>query len=616
MKCLEDRFSILAEKDLNKKIKNYDKKELIELADKIREFLINSVSKTGGHLSSNLGIVELTIALHSIFDTSKDKIIWDVGHQCYPHKILTGRAINFDTLRQYKGLSGFPKCSESIHDHFDVGHSSTSISAALGVAKARDLNNDEYNVIAVIGDGSISNGLAFEGMNNIGNTKLIVILNDNEMSISKNVGSLSKMLTKITVRKKFVIAKYKVKRFLSKIPPISRGLKRVKDAVKEFVEYNTFFTELGFKYVGPIDGHNIDELKKILYSAKEYNEPILLHVVTKKGNGYKFAEEHPNIYHGVSKFNPETLIENNKKDYSYILGNKLVKLARKNNKIVCISAAMTEGTGLVPFRDKYPNRYFDVGIAEGHAVTFAAGIAKGGYKPFVVIYSTFLQRAYDQIVHDVCLQNLNVTFCLDRAGLVGNDGATHHGIFDLSFLKHIPNLTIIAPSSFNMLESAIDFANEYEGPLAIRYPRGSEEILSTLEKLSLGKSKIVQKGTEITIIAVGKMLATALKVRDILKDKYSIEVIDAIFVKPIDIKLITNSVKKTKTLFVIEDNLKSGGFGESLISKLVDKNLEFKSKIFGYENKFIEHGTVTELEIEQEMDFKSISKKIDKFMKK
>lgn len=606
----------LLEKNLNDKIKNYNINELEELAKEMREFLIENVSKTGGHLSSNLGIVELTIALHSIFDTKKDKIVWDVGHQSYPHKILTGRGEHFNTLRQYKGLSGFPKCSESIHDHFDVGHSSTSISAALGLAISRDLNNHKYHVISVIGDGSISNGLAFEGMNNIENTKMIVILNDNEMSISKNVGSISKILTRLSVNAKFVYSRNTMKKVLNKAPFIGRGVKRVKDAIKEFVEYNSFFTELGFKYVGPIDGHNIKELKKALNIVKEYDGPVLLHVLTKKGKGYKFAEEYPNIYHGVSRFNPNELILNNKKDYSYILGNKLVNLAKKNKKILCISAAMTEGTGLVPFKSQYPKKYFDVGIAEGHAITFAAGLARNKYKPFVVIYSTFLQRAYDQIVHDVCMQNLNVTMCIDRAGLVGNDGATHHGVFDLSFLIPIPNLAIIAPSSYSMLEKSIEFANNYEYPLAIRYPRGVEGKYSSSEELVLGKSKLIQKGSNITIIGVGKMTNTAFEIADILKDKYSIEIIDAIFVKPLDSDLIVKSVKKTKRLFIIEDNLKSGGYGESVISMLLDKELQFKSKIFGYDNKFIEHGNTSELELEHQMDSKSIAKRIEKIIKK
>lgn len=604
----------LLENNLNDKIKTYTIIELEELAKEMREFLIENISKTGGHLASNLGIVELTIALHSIFDTSIDKIIWDVGHQSYPHKILTGRGEYFHTLRQYKGLSGFPKCSESIHDHFDVGHSSTSISVALGLATARDLNNDNYHVISVIGDGSISNGLAFEGMNNIEDTKMIVILNDNEMSISKNVGSMSKILTRLSINTKFINSKNTMKKVLYKVPIIGRGVKRVKDAIKELIEYNSFFTELGFKYIGPVDGHNIKELKKVLNVVKDYNGPVLLHILTKKGKGYKFAEDYPNIYHGVSKFNPKELIINDKKDYSYVLGNKLVNLAKKNKKIVCISAAMTEGTGLVPFKNQYSNRYFDVGIAEGHAITFAAGLAKNKYKPFVVIYSTFLQRAYDQIVHDVCMQNLNVTICIDRAGLVGNDGATHHGIFDLSFLIPIPNLAIVAPSSYSMLEKSIEFANDYEYPLAIRYPRGVEGEYNDFDELVLGKSRLIRKGVDMTIIGVGKMTNTAIEVAELLKNKYSIEIIDAIFVKPIDSNLIVKSVKKTKRIFIIEDNLKSGGYGESVISLLVDKEISFKSKIFGYDNKFIEHGNIEELELEQKMNCESIAKEINKIV--
>jgi len=607
-------MNFLKEKDLNKQIKSKSIKELDELSQSMREFLIENVSKTGGHLASNLGIVELTIALHSIFDTTKDKIIWDVGHQSYPHKILTNRADKFSTLRQYKGLSGFPKTTESIHDHFDVGHSSTSISAALGMAKARDLNGEKNYIIAVIGDGSIGNGLAFEAMNNVGKTKMIIILNDNEMSISKNVGSLSKTLTKYSAKTNFINRKLTIKKILYKIPILGRIFKRLKDAFKEMIEYNSFFTELGFKYVGPIDGHDIKELKNTINDVKDYNGPILIHVITKKGKGYKFAEEKPYLYHGVSKFDPTVEITEQKKDYSSVFGSKLTNIAKKNKKIVAISAAMTDGTGLTSFKEKYPTRYFDVGIAESHALTFAAGLAKAGYKPFIVLYSTFLQRAYDELVHDICMQNLNVTIGIDRAGLVGADGPTHHGVFDLSYLTHIPNLTIIAPSSFEQLEKALDFANTFTSPLAIRYPRGVDGDYKNDETLKLGKSKIVKKGEDLCIIGVGKMLNTALEVNNLLKDKYDIEIIDAIFVKPLDKNTILKSIKKAKKVCIIEDNQMIGGFGSLILNLISENNLEIKTKIFAYDDIFIEHGDTKLLEEKLKMDAKSIAKTINKWM--
>lgn len=455
-------------------------KEKEQLATEIRQKVINTVSITGGHLASNLGVTELTIALHSVFNTPKDKIVWDVGHQTYVHKILTGRKDKLDTLRQLGGISGFPKIKESEYDSFDTGHSSTSISVALGMARARDIKKQDNNVIAVIGDGALTGGMALEALNDAGNskTKLIVILNDNEMSISKNVGGISQFLTKMRTRKFYKKSNNSIRKALEKTPkigtPIIRLARRIKYSLKQLFLPNMFFEDLGFKYLGPIDGHDIERIEWILKLAKKEQEPVLVHVITKKGKGYKPAEENPDKFHATGSFEIETgkPKKEKKKDYSVVFGEKLVQLAKNNEKIVAITAAMTDGTGLKEFKEKYPNRFFDVGIAEQHAVSLAAGMAKEGLKPIVPIYSSFYQRAYDQVIHDICIERLPVVLCVDRAGIVGNDGETHQGLLDLAFFNIVPNLTIMAPKDFEELEDMLEYAVNLNSPVIIRYPRG------------------------------------------------------------------------------------------------------------------------------------------------
>ena len=464
-------------------LKNMSDEEMELLSYAIREFLIEHVSKTGGHLASNLGVVELTIALHKIFDSPRDKIIWDVGHQSYVHKILTGRADAFDTLRQFGGLSGFPKGKESAHDAFDTGHSSTSISAAAGYAAARDIQGEDYEVVAVIGDGSLTGGMAYEALNNIGasKSKLIVILNDNGMSISPNIGGISRHLGSLRTSKGYLSAKSFVKNKIGAIPSVGKGIAQGLADIKNDIKYTilerggVLFEELGFTYFGPVDGHHLPELLDVLSKAKNLNEPVLIHVITKKGKGYRNAEQNPGKFHGIGSFDPETgkeAAKSEKPTYSKVMGEYLTELAKKDPRVVAITAAMGEATGLGGFAEKFPERFFDVGIAEQHAVTFAAGLAKAGMRPFVCIYSSFLQRAYDQMLEDVCMQELPVTFMIDRAGIVGADGETHHGIFDLSYLATMPQLTVLAPTSDEMLRASMDFAMEQVGPCAIRYPRG------------------------------------------------------------------------------------------------------------------------------------------------
>ena len=459
-----------------KDLKTLNIQEKEKLAEEIRQKILNIVSKNGGHLASNLGVVELTIALHTIFNTPTDKIIWDVGHQSYVHKILTGRKDQMDTLRQYKGLAGFPKTCESEYDVFNTGHSSTSISVGIGMARARDLLQENYNVISVIGDGSLTGGMAEEALNDAGTskTKLIVILNDNEMSISKNVGGIPTFLSKLRTRKFYTKANSRVKRFTLKIPKVGEKIvdlvQRGKKTIKQIFIPNMYFEDIGFTYLGPVDGHNIEKLENILKIAKEVKGPVLVHIITKKGKGYQIAEENPDKFHGISPFNIETgeKLAPSKKDYSKVFGEKLVELAKKDEKIVAVTAAMKDGTGLKEFAKEFPNRFFDVGIAEQHAVGLVAGMAKAGLKPVLPLYSSFLQRGYDQLIHDVALQNIPVTICIDRAGLVGNDGETHHGIFDMSFASAIPNLTIMAPKDFKELEEMLEFGINFNGPVLIR----------------------------------------------------------------------------------------------------------------------------------------------------
>lgn len=614
---------ILDRIDNPKDTKRLTEKEKIQLAEEIREEMVETVSKTGGHLASNLGVVELTIALHSVFDLPEDKIVWDVGHQTYVHKMLTGRREKMNTLRSLNGIAGFPKTKESIYDDFNTGHSSTSISAALGMARARDLNNKDNHVIAVIGDGALTGGMALEALDDAGSskTRLIVILNDNEMSISKNVGGISRFLTRIRTKKFYKKSNNCIRKLLEKIPKFGPFVihiaRRIKYSIKQLMIPNMFFEDLGFKYLGPVDGHDIERVEWILNLAKKEKEPVVVHIITKKGKGYKPAEENPDSFHAIGSFNKETgkLIKTKEKDYSQVFGDKLVELAEKNEKIVAVTAAMADGTGLKEFKKKYPKRFFDVGIAEQHAVCMAAGMAKEGLIPVVPIYSSFYQRAFDQVIHDVCMQNLPVVMCVDRAGLVGQDGETHQGMFDLSFFNLIPNITIMAPKDFKELEEMLEFAINLKAPVVIRYPRGTESKkikFDKQEKIELGKSEILTQGEDITIVAIGKMVAKAFEVKEELeKEGKKAEVINARFLKPFDEQTIINSMKRTKNIVTLEDNTIIGGLAskvEELISKNKEDNIQFKA--FGLPDKFIEHGKVEELEEMYKLDAKSIAKEI------
>lgn len=601
-------YHILNQVDNTEDLKKLNILEKQELAKDLRELVIDTVSKTGGHLASNLGVVEITIALHSVFNTPKDKIVWDVGHQTYIHKILTGRKNKISTLRSLNGLAGFPKAVESEYDAFDTGHSSTSISAALGMARARDIKGEKNSVIAVIGDGALTGGMAFEALNDAGssNTNLIVILNDNEMSISKNVGGLSTFLTRIRTRKSYNKSNNYIKRITLRIPfigkKIVRLVRKIKYSIKQLFLPNMFFEDIGFKYLGPVDGHNIEKLEEILEKAKSLSGPILIHVITKKGKGYEPAEKNPDKFHATSAFNKENgkSLKQKKDDYSKIFGDELVKIAKKNDNIVAITAAMRDGTGLTNFAKEFPNRFFDVAIAEQHALTMAAGMAKEGLIPVVSIYSSFYQRAYDQIIHDICTQKLHVVMCIDRAGVVGNDGETHQGMFDLAFLNIIPNITIMAPKDFIELRQMLEFAVNYNGPIAIRYPRGGEEKTKFLTHKSIekGKAEILKEGEDVSIIAIGKMVAKAQNIAEILENKgIDAEVINARFIKPLDKEAIIKSIEKTENVITIEDGTIEGGLGTVIEELILEENLKnVKFKKFGYPDRFIKHGKTEEIE--------------------
>lgn len=563
-------------------LKRIPEDQLGQLCTEIRELLIDVISKNGGHLAPNLGVVELSVALHRVFSVPRDKIVWDVGHQSYIHKILTGRLDQFPTLRQYGGLCGFPKRSESPCDCFGTGHSSTSISAALGMACARDLAGDDYNVIAVIGDGALTGGEAMEGLNNAGDLKkkLIVILNDNEMSISKNVGALSSYLTEMRTDPNYSRVKSDVESFLKGIPSIgpsvAKTVARLKDSFKYFFVPGMLFEDFGFKYLGPVDGHHIPVLLETLNKAKQLNEPVLIHVITKKGKGYKPAEKSPNKYHGTGPFNIRTGAKLAKKgappSYTSVFSKTLVSLGDRNRKLVAITAAMPEGTGLDAFGRYFPDRFFDVGIAEQHAVTMGAGIAANGYHPVVALYSTFSQRAFDQMLHDVAMQKLPFTLCLDRAGLVGDDGATHHGNYDYSFLRMMPNMVIMAPKDENELRHMLYTATEYDGPASLRYPRGSglgAAITEPLHQLPIGKCEHVRTGQDVEIWAVGTMVDTAMKAAEILEGEgISVSVVNGRFIKPLDEEALLASASRFRLLVTLEENALFGGYGEGVTSLL------------------------------------------------
>ena len=585
---------------------NIEEKE--QLAKEIREYILNVVSENGGHLASNLGVVELTIALHSVFNVPTDKIVWDVGHQTYVHKILTGRREQLKTIRKLDGLAGFPKTNESDSDCFNTGHSSTSISAALGMARARDLEGKNNSVIAVIGDGALTGGMALEALNDAGysNTKMTVILNDNEMSISKNVGGLNMFLSKLRTKKLYAKSSLSAKKVILKIPvvgkPFVKIVQRVKRSIKQLIIPKMFFEDIGFTYLGPVDGHNIEQLQNIMQLSKQVEAPVLIHVLTKKGKGYKIAEENPDKFHATSPFDIETgkPKKAKKPDYSKVFGEKIVEMAKKDSRIVAITASMKDGTGLTKFQKEFPNRFFDIGIAEQHALGLAAGMAKEGMKPIVPIYSSFYQRAYDQVIHDIALQNLPVIMCVDRAGVVGADGETHQGTLDMAFFRLVPNLTIMAPKDFKELEDMLEFAVKLNKPVVIRYPRGGEEKtkLEKHEELKLGKAEILKEGKDITIVAIGKRVAKATEMAEKLKqNEIDVEVINARFLKPLDKETIKTSIEKTKNVITMEDGTEINGLGTAVEELIVEENLQnIKFKKYAWPDEFIKHGSVEELE--------------------
>ncbi len=606
-------------------IKNIDRAKYPELAEEIRTFLLKKVSENGGHVASNLGIVDLTIALHAVLEFPKDKIVWDVGHQSYTHKILTGRKEQFDNLRQIDGLSGFPKRYESPCDSFDTGHSSTSISAALGMAMANQLQKKNDKVVAVIGDGALTGGMALEALNNVASLKrnFVIILNDNNMSISENVGSMSNYLSKLRVGEHYNDFKEDVESHLSKIPKIGQKLvkrvKRTKDNLKNFFVPGGLFDDLGITYIGPIDGHDIEGMIDIFENALKIDHPIVIHVKTIKGKGYSFAENNPAKFHGIGRFNIETgqqLTENNGPQimsYTDVFSRTLLKLAKENKKILAITAAMPDGTGLSAFAKSYPKRFFDVGIAEEHAVTFAAGLAASGYKPVVSIYSSFYQRAYDQILHDVCLQNLPVIMIVDRAGLVGQDGETHQGIFDISFMSAMPNLTMIAPKDTRELVAAMRYAVDYDGPIAVRFPRGSAFVSSKCDDtvFEAGISPVIKQGKDIAIITVGNMFEEAKKAVELLeKESVYPTVIDARFIKPIDKQMIENIAKDHKAVVVVEEAIKKGGYGEAVTAYVHERKLNTTVHIMAIDDRFVEQGKVSELRERLGLNHKKIYEKV------
>ncbi len=609
-------MSILEKINSPEDVKKLDNDKLNILAEEIRDFLIENVSKTGGHLASSLGVVELTLALHKVFNSPTDKIVWDVGHQAYVHKIITGRKDKFDTLRQFGGLSGFPRGGESKHDAFDAGHASNSISAALGYACARDINKEKHNVIAVIGDGAMSGGLAFEGINNASRlkTNFIVILNNNEMSISQNVGGMSRYLNKLRTNPKYVKTKGEVSSTINKIPIIGKWLynsiSTTKSLFRSLLIKSPVFDELGFICIGPVDGHNIEELTEVFERVKSIKGPVMIHTYTKKGKGYLPAEKNPSKFHGIGKFDPKNgeVIKKtgNSISPSKIFGEKLVKLAKDNDKIVAITAAMPDGTGLTDFSKVYPERFYDVGIAEGHAVTFAGGLSKGGVTPVVAIYSTFLQRAYDNIYHDLILQKAHAVIAIDRAGLVGEDGETHHGIYDLSYLTALPDISVLAPASSSQLEQMLEYAtNVHKGVIAIRYPKIFYNDCKTNNHFEYGKASVELTGSDITVITEGSMLEQALEAAKI--SKYSVEVIDIRTIKPIDAQSIINSFKKTGKVITVEDNTVCGGLGT-----IVEDVLGTKVTKLGYKDKIITHGDLKTLYKENGVDAQSIADEIER----
>ena len=603
-------------------IKKLNWDELDILAVELRKFLVEKVSKTGGHLASNLGAVELTMALHLAFSLPRDKMIWDVGHQSYVHKILTGRKGEFDKLRTFGGMSGFPKRKESPCDAFDTGHSTTSISAGLGYVEARDLLGEKYNVISVIGDGSLTGGMAYEALNNASHlkTNFIIVLNDNHMSISENVGGMSQYLNGIRTAKTYNNMKQGIERTLKKVPAVGESMvnyiRRTKNSIKQLLVPGMWFEDMGITYLGPIDGHNTKALYRAFREAQKMEHAVLVHVITEKGKGYVHAEKEPAKFHGIAPFDMQTgelINKSNKKSYTDVFGASMVRLGEKHPNLVAITAAMKDGTGLGAFEEKYPKRFFDVGIAEGHAVTFAAGMAAAGMKPVFAVYSSFLQRGYDQLVHDVCMQNLPVVFAVDRAGLVGNDGETHQGNFDLSFGSHIPNLTVMAPKNAWELEAMMEFAVGHNGPVMVRYPRGTayDGLADACAPICLGKSEVICDGQEIAIFAVGCMVQVAEEVRNSLQERgYECSLINARFIKPLDHECLREMANKCRIFVTIEEGMLIGGYGMQIEDYVSQENLDVKVLKNGIPDIFVEHGNVAQLREALALDAKTITNKI------
>ncbi len=602
-------------------IKQIPPEEYEALAAEIREFLIEKISSTGGHLASNLGVVELTMALHLSFDFPKDKVIWDVGHQAYTHKLLTGRKAGFDGLRKYGGMSGFPKRKESECDCFDTGHSSTSISAGIGLVAARDLLGGDEHIISVIGDGALTGGMAYEALNNASRLKknFIIVLNDNHMSIAENVGGMSEYLNGLRTNEVYTSFKSGVEQSLNRIPGgvhLANQLKKTKSGIKQLLIPGMLFEDMGITYLGPVDGHDITKLLDVFRKARRVKGAVLVHVLTKKGKGYEPAERHPARFHGAEPFDIETGLPKNRRkkaNYQDVFSTCMVKLGQRHEHVVAITAAMPDGTGLKRFRNMYPDRFFDVGIAEEHAVTFAAGLAAGGIRPIFAVYSSFLQRAYDQVLHDVCIQNLPVIFAIDRAGLVGSDGETHQGIFDLSYLSSIPNMHIMAPKNKWELSDMLKFAVGFDGPLALRYPRGEayDGLKEFRSPIAYGKSELLYEEEDIAILAVGSMVKTAEQVRRRLKEiGYSCTLVNARFVKPVDTDMITELSKDHRLLVTMEENVQSGGYGEKVQDWIVQKKLPTAVLNISIPDEYVEHGNVDILYEEVGIDAESVTKRI------
>lgn len=603
-------------------IKKLSDEELEELRVELREFLIQNIAKTGGHLASNLGVVELTMALHLTFTLPQDKIIWDVGHQSYTHKILTGRKEAFATLRQFGGISGFPKGSESASDSFDTGHSSTSISAGLGLAKAREITGEDYSVVSVIGDGALTGGMAFEGLNNASDmkTNFIIVLNDNNMSISENVGGMNRYLSNFRTADAYMDLKLNVMNSLNRIPVYGeRMVKRIRNAksgIKQLLVPGMYFEEMGIIYLGPVDGSDIKAMCKAFSEAKRVRGPVLVHVITKKGDGYLPAEQHPARFHGTEPFDIKTgepLTRRTKPNYTDVFSAVMKKLGEREPQLVAITAAMADGTGLTRFARLYPNRFFDVGIAEGHGVTFAAGLAKAGLVPVVAVYSSFLQRAYDQILHDVCQQKLHVVFAVDRAGLVGSDGATHQGIFDLSYLTSIPGLTVMAPKNRWELSDMLRFAIRFDGPIAVRYPRGEayDGLREFRAPIETGRSEVLYEESQIALFALGSMVSIAEKVRDVLKEQgYSVTLVNARFAAPLDEACIRKLADTHELIVTMEENVASGGLGEHVAAFVCKEQLPVQLLAVSVPDQFVEHGSVGELYEMLGLDAASVAERI------